>query len=63
MMTSNHTWIDGEEYWIRYHMGTHEVRRETPDGCPDNETFFTGSYEKCYQFLQERKRQYEESLY
>lgn len=46
-----HTYTGGEHYWIRYHEGTHEVRRET---CPyedDNETVFTGAYEECVEHL------------
>lgn len=34
------TYIGNEHYWIRFKNGTHEVRRATPDDCPDNETVF-----------------------
>lgn len=50
-MTTDNTWIAGEEYWIRYLNGTFAVRRETPDCCLDNETLFTGPYDKCYRYL------------
>lgn len=45
------TYTGGEHYWIRPHNGTHEVRRETGRGWPDNETVFTGSYEACVAYL------------
>ena len=61
MMTSDTTWIAGEEYWIRYHKGTYEVRRETPDCYPDNETLFTGPYDKCYKYLKNLEIKAEEA--
>ena len=47
------TYIGNEHYWIRFKNGTHEVRHETPDDCPDNETVFTGHYEKCVEWIKE----------
>lgn len=52
-MFRNDTWIDGVNYWIRFHNGTHEVRRETPDCMDDNETVFTGKYEDCVEWLKQ----------
>ena len=46
------TYTGGEHYWIRFHNGTHEVRRETYDCCPDNETVFRGHYEDCVKWLE-----------
>lgn len=45
------TYIGNEHYWIRFKNGTHEVRHETPDDCPDNETVFTGHYEQCVEWI------------
>ena len=47
------TYIGNEHYWIRFKNGTHEVRHETPDDCPDNETVFTGHYEQCVEWIKE----------
>ena len=53
MMARNDTYTGGEHYWIRFHNGTHEVRRETHESEPDNDTVFTGSYRECLKFLDE----------
>ena len=45
------TWTGGEHYWIRFWKGQHEVRRETPDPVPDNETVFKGHYEACVTWI------------
>lgn len=47
------TYTGGEHYWIRFNNGTHEVRRETPDFCNDNETVFRGHYDDCVAWLQQ----------
>lgn len=52
------TYIGNEHYWIRFNNGTHEVRHETPDDCPDNETVFTGRYEKCVEWIKEAVNAY-----
>lgn len=53
-MYRNDIYTGGEHYWIRFHNGTHEVRRETYPSCPDNETVFTGTYEQCCGWMQHR---------
>ncbi len=50
-MFRNDTYTGGEHYWVRFHNGTHEVRRETYASEPDNETVFAGNYEKCLDYL------------
>ena len=62
-MTRNDTYIGGEHYWIRFHNGTHEVRRETYPCEPDNETVFTGSFEHCLAWLLKAEEAYNDSLY
>ena len=47
------TYIGNEHYWIRFKNGTHEVRHATSEDCPDNETVFTGHYEKCVEWIKE----------
>lgn len=47
------TYTGGEHYWIRFHNGTHELRKETYPNDEDNETVFTGSYESCLAKLQQ----------
>lgn len=37
----------GEEYYIIYSKGTHELRRITDDNTSDYEVVFTGFYESC----------------
>lgn len=54
-MYRNDIYTGGEHYWIRYRNGTHEVRRETYESEPDNETVFTGSYEACCSYLQQKQ--------
>lgn len=44
-----------EHYWIRFHNGTHQVRRATPEWEEDNETVFEGHYEDCISFLKEKE--------
>lgn len=51
MKSRNDTYTGGEHYWIRFHNGTHEVRRETGPNEPDNETVFTGKYADCLKYL------------
>ena len=51
----NDTYTGGEHYWIRFWNGIHEVRRETPDCCDDNETVFRGHYEDCIKWLNAKK--------
>lgn len=51
MQARHDTYTGGEHYWIRFHNGTHEVRRETLPSEPDNETVFTGKYTECVEFL------------
>lgn len=65
MSYRNDRYIDGEHFWIRYYCGTHEVRRETYASCSDNETVFTGSYEKCCAWLDkaEAEADYYDSLF
>lgn len=46
----------GEHYWTRFHNGTHEVRREAPEHCEDNETVFTGFYEECVRYIEKIKK-------
>ena len=55
MVSGTITYTGGEMYWIAYYRGTHEVRRETPSCYDNNETVFTGSYEKCVQYLEDLK--------
>lgn len=51
-MTERHTFTGGEHYWIRFHNGTHEVRREMPDEfSSDNETVFSGHYDECNRYI------------
>lgn len=51
-MTYSHTFTGGEHYWIRFHNGTYEVRKETPDEfSEDDETVFSGHYEKCKEYI------------
>ena len=46
------TWTGGDHYWIRFHNGTHEVRRELPEEYyDDNETVFTGHYGECVEWI------------
>ncbi len=49
--TFQHTFTGGGHYWIRFHNGMHEVREETPEEFPDNETVFSGNYEQCRQYI------------
>lgn len=49
-MFRNDTYTGGEHYRIRFHNGTHEVRREGVED-EENETVFRGSYDSCMQFL------------
>ena len=42
------TWTGGEHYWIRFHRGIFEVRKES---FPEKETVFVGHYEKCEEYL------------
>lgn len=51
-MTDRHTFTGGEHFWIRFYNGTHEVRREMPDECEDNETVFSGNYEECGKYIE-----------
>lgn len=53
MNTTNHTFTGGEHYWIRWHNGTYEVRREIPYEDEDHETVFKGHYNSCLNFLKE----------
>lgn len=62
-MTRNDTYIGCEHYWIRFHNGAHEVRRETPSHEPDNETVYTGSFEECLAWLRQQEGTYLLSLY
>ena len=59
MSIRNDTYIGGEHYWIRFHMGTHEVRRETYSSEPDNETVYSGSFEACLAWLRRAEAEYE----
>ena len=45
------TYSGGEHYYIIFKNGNHAVMRETPDFEPENETVFTGHYEKCVKFI------------
>lgn len=47
------TYTGGEHYWVRFHNGSHELRRENHYPGEDNETVFTGSYESCLAKLQQ----------
>lgn len=48
------TYIGYEHYWIRFNNGTHA----TTEDCPDNETVFTGHYEKCVEWIKEAVNAY-----
>jgi hypothetical protein len=50
------TYTGGEHYWIRVNNGSCEVRRETYESEPDNETVFRGSYEACIDWILETKQ-------
>lgn len=54
-MFRNDTYTGGEHYWIRFHNGTHEVRKADPDlEDLEIETVFTGHYEKCVQYIEDQ---------
>ncbi len=50
-MTRHDTYTGGEHHWIRFYDGTHEVRKE---GYSHNETVFTGHYEQCLKWLENK---------
>lgn len=50
-MTYRHIFTGGEHYWIRFHNGIHEVRKETAEFYDDNETLFSGHYEECEKYI------------
>lgn len=47
----NDTYTGGEHYWIRFHNGGYEVRKEEPEYKFDNSTVFKGTYKECLKFL------------
>lgn len=56
------TYTATNHYWIRFHNGTHEVRRATPDWEEDNETVFTGHYEDCVKYIDDLYVEHLESI-
>ena len=55
--------IGCQHYWIRFFNGTHEVRRTEDDDYTPIETVFTGHYEDCIKYINEREIEYKESLF
>ena len=49
----NDLFTANEHYWIRFHNGTHQVRKATPDWEDDHETVYEGHYDECLAFLRE----------
>ena len=45
------TYTGGEHFWVRWHCGRYEIRRETPSYRKDNETIYTGSLPECFNEL------------
>ena len=52
-------------YWIRFYNGTHEVRCAEEVNYDEYviETVYTGYYEVCVNFINEREIEYKESLF
>lgn len=52
MNTRYDTWTGGEYYWIDFYVGTHRVRKASPDWSDEpNETVFTGNFEACKKWI------------
>lgn len=56
--------IGPHHYWIRFHNGTHEVREtEYNNGFDPVKTRFTGRYEDCVKYIDNKEIEYLESLF
>ena len=64
MTFRNDTYIGNNHYWIRFHNGTHEVRKGCEVNYDDVEitTVFSGHYEKCVEFIRDIEVEYLESI-
>ena len=58
-------YIGYHHYWIRFFNGTHEVRRSEEVNYDEYEieTVYTGHYEDCVNFINEREIEYEEDRF